>query len=246
MRFEHYSAIVDQITIDAGCVKEFYFSQHWKPNMFCIKNYNPEPVYIGLDAAPTETRFDKVIFPHTDDVISHPTGRERIFLFNPSEEKMHLTVYSDIMDPFDFSLLKNTTSCYIQGIAPGVNLGDGESGKEIYEYLSKTLEDRLLYMINTLTSMSSDLGSMRKSRGVLKVINNSSSMITYNNPLEIIFLSNDGEDPVTLVLISSDNIRSLITLQPGEILNHIDLSSEKGLTIGAGSSVRGIVKVKEG
>lgn len=245
MKMTHFTTVVDHIRLLPGAYREFYFSNNWKPNLFSIKNYNDFPIYIGLDYAPNETRFDKIIFPKTDDVIVHPKGRDRIFLYNPAQQEAELTIFSDVMDRFDYSLLKDTRNVLVQGAAPGVKVPvENSETSDILEYLYSDMNERLSDINGQLQQMKEALETMKVVPSSLKVFSSPAANQTFSYPLEIVYLTNDGEAVQSFMLADKNNIRRNVSLRPGEILNHIDVGSEKSVMIPAGS-MRGILKVKE-
>lgn len=199
---------VKQLVCPANGWIDIKFDQPVKPNIFCLKNHGEKAVYVGYNYIPEEQVYDKLIYPYSDDVFGSPLWRENIFVRNVSDKDIMLTVYSDRKDDFPWEVLKNTTSVFIQGLSPEIDLsGDSEVVvKQIDSFKQELLSVLEQHFEQPITIpragfLGSDVGGT----------------YPFTNVDSINFISNDG----TGDLIISFGMDNQVTIHPGEILTDI-------------------------
>ena len=98
------------------------FDQGRKPNLFQLRNHGKKPIYVAYNYIPSLEKYDKLIYPQSDDLFGTPIWRDRIYLFNPDDTSAEVTVYSDHVEDFPWEVQKNTTNVFIQGVSDGIKL----------------------------------------------------------------------------------------------------------------------------
>ena len=119
-----------------------------KANIFMANNANSEDIYIGMGAIPRADHYEKILKRNTTDVFGRPTPVSRVYFYNPSDQKVGLTVWFTYDDNFDYTLLKSMVvdlqgaamdglkyDGIIRGVTSGVNLPTRDA--EGNQYLSR-------------------------------------------------------------------------------------------------------------
>lgn len=95
----------DDIEVKAGEIKDFAFYDT-KPNLFYVQNANATDIYIGLQYIPNPNKYEFKIQENSYDTIGRPLPCNHIYILNPSNNDIIVTIYS-VNDVFNISILKN-------------------------------------------------------------------------------------------------------------------------------------------
>lgn len=201
---------VKQVVCPANGWLDIKFDQPVKPNIFCLKNHGEKAIYVGYNYIPEEQLYDKLIYPYSDDVFGSPLWRENIFVRNVSDKDIMLTIYSDRKDDFPWEVLKNTTSVFIQGLSPDIELSDDS------EAIVNQLDTFKQELLSTLEQHFQTPTVTRPRAGFLG--SDVGGTYPFTNVTAINFISNDGTSDIT-VSFGMDN---QVTIHPGEILTDIN------------------------
>ena len=78
-----------------------------KANVCFLSNYSDKDIYISMSNIPRIDNYEKIIRPNSSDVFGRPTPVSRVYLYNPSDEKVFCRLWSAWEENFDFSLMKS-------------------------------------------------------------------------------------------------------------------------------------------
>ena len=95
-----------------------------RANIFYVINPNSEDVYVGFGSIPRLNQYEAVVVRNSTDVIGRPTMVPRVNFYNPSTEKLTLTVWFTYSDDFPFEILK-TMSMKVENLASDAIKYDG-------------------------------------------------------------------------------------------------------------------------
>lgn len=93
------------VDVSPNGVTDVYFFDT-KPNAFYVQNNSDTEIYIGMTATPTADRYDIMIDRYSSDTFGKPTACNRLYVLNPSNKQISITIYS-ASNMFDMMLLKN-------------------------------------------------------------------------------------------------------------------------------------------
>lgn len=176
------------VVVPAGEYYEMNFLDT-QPNVFWIQNLNNSQLYASLANVPTLERYEYEIKPNRADCFGRPLASSRLYLLNPSENAMSVTVFSNFQE-FDIGLLKDLyveidTSQFkydgkITGFAPGVEMVvKTKAGQplEISGYKLDTI-DTTLSGIQTFLSSNWGTGSFAEKNSPL-ILDKLTTLTTY-------------------------------------------------------------------
>ena len=208
------------VEIPPKSVKDVFFLDS-KPNAFFITNNNDTDIYIGITSTPTAERFDKKLSRFDSDTFGRPTPTNRIYVFNPSDMTINITLYS-ASDMFDMNLLKNfkveiqdsvLNQIQYDGIINGVKAGFEMPVKNLSSLISK---------IDTIVSKVSASGHKTMSSGT----KSAGGAVTFNGN-EVNTIINDADADLTVTFYKGSKNLGAFKLKKDESLNDMKLEFDK-------------------
>lgn len=102
------------VDVSPNGVTDVYFFDT-KPNAFYLQNNSDTEIYVGMTATPTTERYDVMIDRYSSDTFGKPTACNRLYILNPSNKQISITIYS-ASNMFDMMLLKNFRVAIEKGV----------------------------------------------------------------------------------------------------------------------------------
>lgn len=219
------------VEIPPNSVKDVFFLDS-KPNAFFITNNNDTDIYIGITSTPTAERFDKKLSRFDSDTFGRPTPTNRIYVYNPSDMTINITLYS-ASDMFDMNLLKNfkveiqdsvLNQIQYDGIINGVKAGFVMPVKDMEILISR---------VNEIKTKVTTLGHNKINSGAKTV---PSTVSFVGNEINTII--NDSDNDLTITFYRNDTSLGSFTLKKDESLNDMKLSFDMVRFAGASVNAR--------
>lgn len=227
-----------QQTIDIGPngVTDAYFYDT-KPNAFYVQNNSDTEIYIGMTATPTLDRYDVMIDRYSADTFGKPIACNRLYILNPSDHKISITVYS-AANMFDMMLLKNFRVAIekgalnaikfdgiIQGIKSGVSIPvtfDKEINVSLPDNMTvdANIPDALINSVKGCQTNGADLIS-----AVNKLMNTTdiAGVVTLKSIRDILSAISKNTGGTTVVSGDVNAVMSYESIKSGTITNAGDI-----------------------
>ena len=217
------------VEIPPNSVKDVFFLDS-KPNAFFITNNNDTDIYIGITSTPTAERFDKKLSRFDSDTFGRPTPTNRIYVYNPSDMTINITLYS-ASDMFDMNLLKNF-KVEIQGSVLNQIKYDGIINGVKAGFLMPVKNfDSLIAKVDGIASKIGTLGHSSINAGTKTV----PSTVLFNGN-EVSTIVNDSNDDLSITFYRNDTSLGTFVLKKDESLN--DMKFEFDMVRFAGTTVQ--------